>query len=188
MHRRYQCPFCPVSMIDVFYNGPAALHGHVTQNHYGKTVHHCNDCNSVFSSEANFRRHVAIVHNKQCVYCDETDAGHGGDRYERLPKFPTVQQLQQHVATTHNQHVCTFYGDMFTSGEGLHRHQMDHCQRGYTCTSCDSTFDSLTQCQYHMASHVSRMGSVLLIVHDAITEDACIVMAQIDVSPKAMGA
>ena len=63
------------------------------------------------------------------------------------------------MATTHNQHVCYLCGDMFSSGEGLYRHQMEHCQCGYMCTSCDRTLDSLTQCQAHMASHVSRIGA-----------------------------
>ena len=148
-------------MIDTFYDGPAALHRHVTDNHHGKTVHHCDSCNSVFSSEANYRRHIAIVHNKQCIYCcGDNDIVDGrGDRYNRLPKFATVHQLQQHVATTHNQNVCNFCGDMFTTPEGLYSHQMDHCQRGYTCTSCDRVFDTLTQCQAHMASHISRLGA-----------------------------
>ena len=150
-------------MIDTFCDGPAVLHRHITDNHHGKTVHHCDDCNSVFSSEANYKRHVAIVHNKQCIYCnDEADGGgrrRGGDRYNRLPNLATVRQLRQHVATTHNQNVCNFCGDMFTSGEGLYRHQTDHCQLGYTCTSCNSVFDSLTQCQAHMVSHVSRIGA-----------------------------
>jgi len=109
VHRRYQCPFCPASMINTFYDGPAALHRHVTDSHHGKTVHHCDSCNSVFSSEANYRRHIAIVHNKQCIYCcgdnDDVVDGRGGDRYNRLPKFATVHQLRQHVATTHNQNV-----------------------------------------------------------------------------------
>ena len=108
--RRYQCPFCPVSMIDTFHDGPAVLHRHVTENHHGKTVHHCDGCNSVFSSEANYKRHIAILHNKQCTYCGDNgvDTVDGGDRYNRLPKFATVQKLRQHVATTHNQNVCNF--------------------------------------------------------------------------------
>ena len=148
-------------MIDTFYNGPAVLHRHVTENHHGKTVHHCDGCTSVFSSEANYKLHVAIVHNKQCIYCGDNgaDTVDGGDRYNRLPKFATVHQLRQYVATTHNQNVCNFCCDMFTTGEGLYRHQMDHCQLGYTCTLCDSVFDTLTQCQAHMASHISQIGA-----------------------------
>ena len=97
-------------MIDTFHDGPAVLHRHATENHHGKTVHHCDGCNSVFSSEANYKRHIAIVHNKQCTYCGDNgvDTVDGGDRYNRLPKFATVQKLQQHVATTHNQNVCNF--------------------------------------------------------------------------------
>ena len=71
-------------MIDMFYDGPAALHRHVTDYNHGKTVYHCNDCNCVFSSQPNYRRHIAIVHHKQCIYCDdgegddEEDVGRGG--------------------------------------------------------------------------------------------------------------
>ena len=79
-------------------------------SHHGKTVHHCYDCNSVFSSKANYRRHVAIVHYTQCIYCrdgdEEEDAGgHGRGFQQGMPKFPTIAQLQQHVATIHNQHT-----------------------------------------------------------------------------------
>ena len=55
VHRRYQCPFCPVSMMNEFHNGPAALQNHVERTHHGKTAHHCNDCNSVYASEGNYR-------------------------------------------------------------------------------------------------------------------------------------
>ena len=151
VHRRYQCPFCPVSRMNEFHNGPAALQAHVERSHHGKVAHHCDDCNSVYSSEANYRRHVAIVHKKQCVYCDEVDGRH--------PRFTNTAQLRQHVATTHNEHVCHFCGDMFTSGEGLFRHQTEHCQRRYVCVSCDRDFPTLSQCQAHMSSHVSRIGA-----------------------------
>ena len=151
VHRRYQCPFCPVSRMNEFHNGPAALQAHVERSHHGKVAHHCDDCNSVYSSEANYRRHVAIFHKKQCVYCDEVDGRH--------PRFANTAQLRQHVATTHNEHVCHFCGDMFTSGEGLYRHQTEHCQRRYVCVSCDRDFPTLSQCQAHMSSHVSRIGA-----------------------------
>ena len=151
VHRRYQCPFCPVSRMNEFHNGPAALQSHVERSHHGKAAHHCNDCNSVYASEGNYRRHVAIIHKKQCVYCDEVDG--------RQPRFANTAQLRQHVATTHNEHVCHFCGDMFTSGEGLYRHQTEHCQRRYVCVSCDRDFPTLRQCQAHMSSHVSRIGA-----------------------------
>ena len=151
VHRRYQCPFCPVSSMREFHNGPAALQAHVERSHHGKAAHHCDDCNSVYSSEANYKRHVAIVHKKQCVYCDEVDGRH--------PRFTNTAQLRQHMATTHNQHVCHFCGDMFTFGEGLYRHQTEHCQRRYVCVSCDRDFPTLRQCQAHMSSHVSRIGA-----------------------------
>ena len=95
---------------------------------------------------------MAIVHKRQCVYCDEVDG-------RRQPRFANTAQLRQHVATTHNQHVCHFCGDMFTSGEGLYRHQTEHCQRRYVCVSCDRDFPTLRQCQAHMSSHVSRIGA-----------------------------
>ena len=66
VHRRYQCPFCPISMMDKFYSGPVTLQNHVEQTHHGKMVHHCNDCSSVYASEVNYRRRMAIVHTKQC--------------------------------------------------------------------------------------------------------------------------
>ena len=94
---------------------------------------------------------MAIVYKKQCVYCDEVDG--------RQPRFANTAQLRQHVATTHNQHVCQFCGDMFTTGEGLYRHQTEHCQRRYACVSCDREFQTLRQCQAHMSSHVSRIGA-----------------------------
>ena len=68
VHRRYQCPFCTVSRMNEFHNGPAALQNHVERTHHGKAAHHCNDCNSVYATEGNCRRHMAIVHKKQCVY------------------------------------------------------------------------------------------------------------------------
>ena len=39
VHRRYQCPYCPVSMINKFHNGPAALQNHVERTHHGKMAH-----------------------------------------------------------------------------------------------------------------------------------------------------
>ena len=68
VHRGYQCPFCPVSMMDVFYYGPALLHRHIGERHHGKMVHRCNECNNVYALEVNYRRHVAILHKKQCEY------------------------------------------------------------------------------------------------------------------------
>ena len=48
---------------------------------------------------------------------------------------------------------------MFTSGEGLYKHQTEHCEHGYTWISCDREFENLTRCQTHMANHVSRFGA-----------------------------
>ena len=165
MHRSYACPLCPVSMVRVVYDGPALLNRHVSDRHHGKTVHHCDQCNSVYTSEANYRRHVAIVHKRQCVYChddDEVDDGTrrgGGGGGGGGARFATVGQLRQHIATSHSQHVCHFCGDMFTSNEGLYRHQTEHCQRRFKCVSCDREFGTLAACNAHMSSHVSRIGA-----------------------------
>jgi len=118
--QKMQCPFCPVSMIDVLYIGPAMLHRHLVERHPGKMVHHCNDCNNMHTSEANYRWHVAIVDKKQCIYCDEV--------HDCQLQFVNTAQLQQHVAATHNQAVCHFCRDVFISGEGLYQHQTEHCQ------------------------------------------------------------
>ena len=68
-----------------------------------------------------------------------------------------VGQLRQCIPTSNSQHVCHVCGDMFTSNEGLYRHQTEHCQRRFKCVSCDREFGTLAACNVRMSSHVSRI-------------------------------
>ena len=160
LHRRYTCPLCPRHVsTSSSYNGVADLQAHVDSAHSGHNVYHCRQCSKVFTNSANLSRHVAIVHSRECVYCDDDGDEEDGGGGRRRPKFATDAQLRQHIVTTHNHNVCHFCGDMFRSTEGLYTHQVDHCRHRYKCVSCDREFDTIARLNAHMASYGSDIGA-----------------------------
>ena len=163
IHRRYTCPLCPrgaaVRGDGGGYNGVAQLQLHVDTSHPGDNVYHCRQCSKVYTSSANLSRHTSIAHNRECIYCDDDEDEEDGAGRRRRPRFATDAQLRQHIATSHNTHVCHFCGDMFRSNEGLYRHQMDHCRHRFKCVSCDREFDTIARLNSHMASYGSDIGA-----------------------------
>ena len=159
IHRRYTCPLCPRRNGAGYYNGIEQLQIHVDTTHPGDNVYHCRQWSKAYTSGVNLSRHTAIAHNRECIYCDEYDDEDGPVGAGRRPRFATDAQLRQHIATSHNNHVCHFCGDMFRSNEGLYRHQMDHCRNRFKCVSCDREFDTIARLNAHMASYGSDIGA-----------------------------
>ena len=67
-HPRYVCMLCDSHHICF---GHQAICGHVQSVHPGHSVHPCRQCQQIFCSEANQRRHVAMVVRHCCDICGD---------------------------------------------------------------------------------------------------------------------
>ena len=131
---------CYVDSRHVCY-GCQAIRGHVQSAHPGCSVHPCGQCQQIFYSDANQRRHVAMVHRHCCDICGDGISFHDN------------AALRQHIAVEHNEHVCVFCGHCFLDESALALHQDRHCTRGFKCMMCDQEFPTLTLCNVHMTTH-----------------------------------
>ena len=156
------CPECGLNV----YN----LTNHIIGVH-GDEKHECHHCQLVFKTKARLDKHVKWVHEKTpCELCGELvgnlsrhmisvheDQRHTCDSCGKI--FKSKDQLQKHIAWSHDKVQCEQCGDLVGKGKMQRHISSKHTSiydKKFKCDVCGKSFDRNAKLKDHKNIHTGE--------------------------------